>query len=394
MIACLNKTKKIIISILIFLLIGSYFVWKKLKDKANDNRYFLTKVQRGNIVVSVSGSGQIKSQEEIDLKAKVSGEISEILVKEGQEIKKGELLFKIDPKNYEKALENAKIAKDTAKQNLETLTQNKNTAEKDLAKAYNDAFSAISDIFSNLSLSFSNLEPFFTQSSYSGDESDIDYYCGVVAFYSHYQKASKEKEEQFLHFKEKYQNLRKDFLLISNKTERATLEQWLNLTLNFTQEFADFLREVRDQISFYKRIVKEENLKIPISENITDSQYNTLQNLVSLLDQKISTIHTLSKTIDQLKNSISNLENEIKIQTDTLGQKEKDLQDAKENYENCFIKSPISGIVSKVQVKIGDNISQGTVLASLISKEKIVEISLNEIDAAKVKPGQKETLTF
>jgi hypothetical protein len=46
------------------------------------------------------------------------------------------------------------------------------------------------------------------------------------------------------------------------------------------------------------------------------------------------------------------------------------------------------------KIKKGDSVSASTVLAILITKQKIAELTLNEIDAAEVKAGQKATLTF
>ena len=47
-----------------------------------------------------------------------------------------------------------------------------------------------------------------------------------------------------------------------------------------------------------------------------------------------------------------------------------------------------------MNAKKGDSASAGAAIATLVTKQKISEISLNEIDAAKIKVGQKSTLTF
>lgn len=45
-------------------------------------------------------------------------------------------------------------------------------------------------------------------------------------------------------------------------------------------------------------------------------------------------------------------------------------------------------------MKKGDPVSASTILATLVTKQKIAEISLNEVDITKIKVGQKTTLTF
>jgi HlyD family secretion protein len=47
-----------------------------------------------------------------------------------------------------------------------------------------------------------------------------------------------------------------------------------------------------------------------------------------------------------------------------------------------------------MDVKKSDEVSSGSAIATLITDSKFAEISLNEVDIAKVKVGQKATLTF
>ncbi len=387
-----NK-KKIVAILLAILVIGGFFGWKKIKSKEQQTRYILTQVKKGEILVSVSGSGQISSLDQIDIKPKVSGEVLEILVEKDQKVKKGQILLKIDPKNYQRAIDDAQLALDNAKTSLENLKKNKEIAQKDLSNAYENAFNSISSVFNELPQVVENLEGMFTESSYGGDWSDIDYYQSIVGFYTGKSFLQK-KENEFLNLKEKYQAIHKDYLLLSRFSPSETLEIWLEKTSNLAKEFADLARSGRDIISLYKRIIQEQRLTPPIPLSTTEGQFLTLANTVSSFDQKVSTLTSLSKSIDQLKTSISNYEDSIESQEKIIKQKENALSDAKENYENCFVKAPFDGIISKVNVKKGDNVSLTVTLFTLISNQKVAEISLNEIDAAKVRVGQKATLTF
>ncbi|MBK6515549.1 MAG: efflux RND transporter periplasmic adaptor subunit [Polyangiaceae bacterium] len=55
-----------------------------------------TPVARGTAVEAVYATGTVEAQERITVKAKASGSIAEILVKEGSSVKKGDLLARID----------------------------------------------------------------------------------------------------------------------------------------------------------------------------------------------------------------------------------------------------------------------------------------------------------
>ena len=50
--------------------------------------------------------------------------------------------------------------------------------------------------------------------------------------------------------------------------------------------------------------------------------------------------------------------------------------------------------MAEVNIKNGESVSSGAVIATIIARQRIAEISLNEVDVAKVKIGQKATLTF
>ena len=386
--------KKIIIPLLIVLVLGGYFGYKNFVKKESETRYVTAAVEKGTLIVSVSGSGQVSSLDQIDVKPKVSGEVDEIFVDKDQKVKKGDLLLKLKTKDFESAIDDAKLALDNAKTTLENLKKNKENSQKDLNDDYADAFNAVSGVFNDLPQTMETLESVFTKSSYGGDQADIDYYRSIVGFYSGQSFSKNEKENAFLNIKNKYQTIRNGYLSLSKSALPGVLEEWLKKTSDLVREISDLSRSGRDIISFYKETISKESLITPISLSITETQLTDLTAITTSLDQKISALSSLSKTIDQLKDKISDYDNQIDSQERTIKQKEDALDKAKENYENCFVRANFDGKIAKVNVKKGDTLSSATALFTLISNQKIAEISLNEVDAAKVKIGQKATLTF
>jgi HlyD family secretion protein len=65
--------------------------------KGKTTQVAVTKVDKKNIVETVSASGKIQPEVEVKLSPEVSGEIVELTVKEGDVVKKGQLLCKIKP---------------------------------------------------------------------------------------------------------------------------------------------------------------------------------------------------------------------------------------------------------------------------------------------------------
>jgi len=78
----------------------------------------ISKVKRADIVEKVSASGKVQPEIEVKISADVSGEIIELTVKEGDSVRKGQLLFRIRPDNYQSFLDRARASLNTAKANL------------------------------------------------------------------------------------------------------------------------------------------------------------------------------------------------------------------------------------------------------------------------------------
>ncbi len=70
------------------------------------------------------------------------------------------------------------------------------------------------------------------------------------------------------------------------------------------------------------------------------------------------------------------------------------LASARLNYENTIIRAPFDGQIGAVSAAVGQQTNSQQGVATIITKDKIAEISLNEIDIVNVKLGQQVELTF
>lgn len=78
----------------------------------------------------------------------------------------------------------------------------------------------------------------------------------------------------------------------------------------------------------------------------------------------------------------------------TLAQDQLTLNNAYSDLAEYSIRAPFDGIVTGLDVSVGDSISRDEILASVITEKVKAQISLNEVDAAQVKSGNAATLTF
>ncbi|MCS6967337.1 MAG: HlyD family efflux transporter periplasmic adaptor subunit [Cytophagales bacterium] len=78
----------------------------------------LAKVRRSDIVEKISASGKVQPETEVKLSPLVSGEVIEVLVKEGDSVTTGQVLVKIKPDNLRSILERAEANLNAQRANL------------------------------------------------------------------------------------------------------------------------------------------------------------------------------------------------------------------------------------------------------------------------------------
>ena len=84
----------------------------------NQKKVAVEKAQKRTLVETVAASGKIQPETEVIISSDVSGEIIEMPIKEGDQVKVGDLLVKINPDLVESALSRAEAALNTTKANL------------------------------------------------------------------------------------------------------------------------------------------------------------------------------------------------------------------------------------------------------------------------------------
>ncbi|MGD0017500.1 MAG: efflux RND transporter periplasmic adaptor subunit [Verrucomicrobiia bacterium] len=127
-----KKRRKIIIfSVIGLVVIGLISGAVILKKRKPPITVQTEKVARRNLTELVVANGKIQPVVQVKISPEVSGEIIELTVKEGQQVKKGDLILKIRPDDY--------IAnRDQADASYKSVLANKATAEANLKKAKAD----------------------------------------------------------------------------------------------------------------------------------------------------------------------------------------------------------------------------------------------------------------
>lgn len=374
-----HRTASIIVGLL--LILAGYSGFRGLARNNDKPRYVLAAVEKGTLVTSISGSGQVSALNQIEIKPEVQGNVVYIGVKEGQRVKAGALIVQIDSRKAERAVKDAEDNLLNAQLALQKLT--KPAEEIDLRQAEND----LNQAKSNQSKTEEDLEQ-----AYSNSVSTV---AGVISAMPD----------------------------ILGALTRMNPNQWQGIDTSYASIGligSDFEKNYRD----YEAISR--NSDRTIIGKLIDDVYSTVKkagtaiknsgepSYLTKADTLLSNVLKARQAIQTADLAVSSAElavaekndallklkegpDELVLQSQglTIRQRENAVSDAKDKLDDCYIRAPFGGTVAKLNVSVGDNIATaGDSVATLITEQQIADVSLNEVDIIKVKASQKATLTF
>jgi HlyD family secretion protein len=422
--------------IVLAVLYAGYYEYKKMTDTSGETRYVTAQVKNGTIVASITGSGQVSASNQVDIKPKASGDVVQVSVVSGQTVKAGAVLATLDSRDAQKAVRDAQVNLESAKLSLEKLKkpadelsttqsenalarakESKDNATNDLANAYENGFNTVSNAFLDLPAIMTSLQNMLYSSSPemgASGQNNIDYYASYAAI----AEQDKTKADSFradvdakyVDARASYDKNFQDFKATNRSSDTAAIEAVITETYETTKDVAEAVKSANNLIQFYKDKLTEKNLSTkPLADthlvNLSTYTGKTNTHLINLLGvantitSDKSTITNSTRTIDENTKSLANLKagaDALDVQSSQLSikQRENALFDAREKLADYSVRAPFGGMIAKINVKKGDSLTNGTTVATLVTAQKIAEVSLNEVDVAKVKVGQKATLTF
>lgn len=422
--------KKLLVGIcFVLIIVGGYFGYRGLTKDESATRYVTAAVEKGTLVVSLSGSGQVSAANQADIKSNISGDVVFVAVKNGQEVKAGALLVQIDASDAQKAVRDAQTALETAKLELDKLLEpideltllqaensllqakeSKQKAEENVEKTCEDGFNAITNVFLSLPDTMSGLKSALLDSVIDSRQWNIDWYASQAGKWDDGALIYKNNvEKTYNNARQSYDKILERYKQISRSSAPEDIESFINDACDAVKVIADAVRVIKNYVDFTADLMVQHSVKVPSAVSSYQTQIdsyiqttsNHLSNLVSaknsIKDSKdavISAERTLKeRELSTAKTKEAPDELDVRAKKIAIQQKEDALLSARQNLADCYVRAPFDSVVAKVNVKKGDSISSGAV-ATLITKQKIAEVSLNEVDAAKVKVGQKATLEF
>jgi HlyD family secretion protein len=123
--------KTTIIAVLIISATAAGFLWwkKNASGKTQAPSFRTARVTRGNLDVVLKSSGTLKPMEDATINLKVDGRVKKVYIKEGDVVKKGDLLYELQDDELEIELQKARISVSQQQLNLEEALKNRNETE-------------------------------------------------------------------------------------------------------------------------------------------------------------------------------------------------------------------------------------------------------------------------
>lgn len=415
--------RKILASVIgILIVIAGYFGIKTIIGDSTATKYVLATVEKGSLITSVSGSGQVSVSQQIDVKPEVSGDVVWVGVTAGQEVYKGQALFSIDSTDAQRDVNDAEIslneakmqlAEDTAQAPIDYADKIKSLedAKENLKTEYEDVYVTISDVFTNLPTVMTGARNILYNTNLSNNSSqqNLNVYKGMFSGVDGetVNKLADVAEKDYIAAKAAYDKTFAAIKNVSRYSEDKILEDLLDESLETVKLISQL---IKSESNIIDTIVDLSDKKgTTVSSSITTFQTN-LRTYSSTVNSSVTSVTSQVNALDNAKDSVVDLEQSLTIflinnQTgdnplslqkskNNLVKQQEALQDLKDTLADYTVRSTIAGTVAKVDVKVGDSVSSATAAATVISKQYTVELSLNEVDATNIKVGQKATITF
>ena len=381
-----------------------------------ETRYTLGVVTRGTIVSTVSASGQVSSSRSLDIKPEVSGTITYLPVKAGQQVKKGQLIASIDSTDAQKALRDAQTSLETAQLTLQklqapatglTLAQSQNavsSAQDSLDKTYVNSEGDVTDTFLDMPDIMTHLQDEIIGTTAShGSQWNIDFYLNSAAQYDDKARAYRDDAyNAYVAAKAAYDKAFADYKLMGNSPSDATIESMTSETNDMVKAVSNALKNTNAFIQLYTNSLTNHNLT---PSTVATAALTTLASDIQNINGKLSSLTSDVSSVKSGKQSL--IEKQLSLQDLTDGadpldvrgdelsvqQKQDAVTDAYTTLAKYSVRAPFDGTITAVNQYVGDQ-GGSAALATLVTPQQIAKLSLNEVDAAKVKVGNKATLTF
>lgn len=400
-----------LILVIIIAAIG-YFGYQGSKNK-NTLEISTENVKRGDLVQSVSATGAIQSAKEIELNFSAQGRIVFVGIKEGDQVKAGQLLARLDAVSVEAQVRQLRAEVSAANADLTRVRAGASAEDLSLTSAR--VAKSLGDINSLTAEQSSQLVTLREKTTDNFNSAISSAQTALDKIYNYFIKEDDERSLQFTdlqlfrYVQDNYSRLERGLGDIKNQAATAQNSQEYQPIISTANNIRDYLLILNDYLD--KNFVLAESLitnssysqteKDSIKADLAAQQTAVSAALNSLQLAKTNLINASSSyqsQADSLKSSLAISQAELDLKkagprdfelaaaSARVSQAQASLDGALALLKNYQITSPIDGQITQVNYHVGEQASAGQAAIKMIAQEQYeIKVDVPESDITKIK---------
>lgn len=393
-----NKKKLAILIIII--LISGYFIYKHYSTPASQTTYVLGTASNQTIITSVSGTGQVSQDRDVNIVPPSSGTLTAVDVKQGQNVKAGQTIAIVDETNNSIALNQAKAGLASAQASYDQVMAGATSQSIQLSQlalqadqeALANATGSLVTVTNQQTQDVANALTNLLSSGLQAIPATGNGGSGTITISGTYND-TKQGTYTITAFNT---GGGLEYVVSGLETATGPINKTSPVPLGTKGLYMQFSGNIYNNDSW--------TVSIP---NTLSSNYSGNENAYqSALTNQTSAITSAQQQITSAQNKIQQDEINLQVQQEpptsqqiesaqaSLTNAQASLENAEIAYNNNILKAPFDGTIAQLNNQVGDQVTGSTDVAVETDSQSISVIPLNEVDVAKVAMGDKVSMTF
>lgn len=423
-----NRKKWIIIGVVavVVIAVGAIGATRMNFSFGQDKKESETKqevVRRGEFVVRVRESGNLRSFIEVDVRSNVEGEIIEILVDEGEKVEVDQPLLRIDDEQILEQKKQAEANLDARRAELERaqlrITITEKQQESSLAQSQNSVIKAqatLDSFVANTQQRITEAETLVATTQNSLDQDNIALKQAEIALgqakltlersqanvesakISFETAEAEHKRNQELHDKD----LISEKALEDSQRQLIVAQSQYNSAQKEVESQKETIKSQDENLNARKTAIESRKSTLELNKKNVETLKDSLKAQRKQYDAELEDAQTRLLQIQETTEEEKELTIHSKVGAEaSLLQAQSQLDSQKERYDWTTVKAPMAGTITQLIVEEGEIITSGrsafsrgeAIMRIADLDQMIVRTQINQVEIGKIEEGQRAEIT-
>ncbi|HEY9584187.1 MAG TPA: HlyD family efflux transporter periplasmic adaptor subunit [Candidatus Paceibacterota bacterium] len=342
----------------------------------------------GSITQEVSVTGTVKAADSVDLAFEKSGRVSWVAKDVGESVYSGELIVSLDNGTEEAALQSAEaryeeLSKGSRPEEIQISESALSAAKQTLINDYGSVINTINDAYNKTDNAVNvQTDPIFSNDRSSNTDLTFNVSSNQV----------------------------KNDAVSSRITMNLALKSFKMLVDAFVSSLQGdaakdaALQDVKNYLLTAQDFMIKVSSALDTATNLSDTTISAYKTDVSTgrtnINTALTSVNNLIETLASQKIAVEKAERELNLKKlgatkEVLDQAAADVKSAEATLRKTIIRSPINGVVTLQDAKVGEIASAGSVLVSVMSVKSFkIEAYVPEVDSTKLSIDDEARITL